>query len=103
MNRNEIERGIAAYKHEQTVLLRLMRRYKSFTEKDFDRWLRGREFRRSTKLSGRGICGDSFILGMGVNGGNMWALWLDLMQHMIALGMVDATKEGGVIVYRSMQ
>jgi hypothetical protein len=91
-------RGIAAYSHERKALLRLLRKRGSFSERDFDSWLRMREFRRPMKISP--MTGDTFILGVGINGGNMWALWLDLLQQMMVLGEVDARTERGIIVYR---
>ena len=100
MDKQAIEKGIAAYKHEQQVLLRLLRKKNGFTEKDFDRWFKGREYRRRVFLTGHEITGDSFILGMGINGGNMWAEYLELMQMMMAVNLIDATTENGLIHYR---
>lgn len=96
-----IRKGIAGYAHEQEIILRLLRRYGPFTERDFDRWLKGRE-RRRPRFFSRGITGDTFILGIGVNGGNQWATWLELMQYMMALDLIDAKTENGLVVYRSM-
>lgn len=90
--------GIAAYSHEREVLLRLLKKRGSFSERDFDSWLRMREIRRPMKI--RPITGDTFILGMGLNGGNEWAKWLDLLQQMIVLGEVDAKTEKGLVIYR---
>ena len=101
MNHEEIKKGIASYAHEQAVIIRLLRRKGSFTEREFDKWLCGREYRRP-RLYPRGISGDSFILGMGVNGGNQWATWLDLMQHMMAIGLIDAKTEDGLVVYKPL-
>lgn len=94
-----IRKGIAAYAKEQAILLRLLRRFGPFTEKDFDRWLRGREFRKRCRFYPQGITGDSFILGMGANGGNLWARWLELLQMMMAIDLVDAKTENGLVVY----
>lgn len=93
-----VRKGIAAYSHEQRTILRLLRRYKSFTERDFDRWFRGREWRRPL-LRGGGIMGDSFLLGIGVNGFNDWARYLELMQYMMVLGLIDAKTVNGKVVY----
>lgn len=98
--RDEIERGIAAYSHDREVLLRLLRKRGQFTEREFDQWFRGREWRRSFKLSPRKISGDSFILGADINGGNLWAERLDLLRFMVVLGQVDAVTERGMIVYK---
>lgn len=94
---DEIRKGIAAYAHEQRVLLRLLRKRSSFTENEFDRWFRSREWKRP--LRPRGITGDAFILGMGVNGGNEWAKYLDLIQHMMRLGLIAAKTINGVVTY----
>ena len=91
----EIKAGISAYKYEQTVLLRLLRRYKRITSYEFDKLFRSR---RSRILPRYGIAGDSFLLGFG-GGGNDWSWWLDLMHHMMFLGMIDAVIEDDVIVY----
>jgi hypothetical protein len=50
-------------------------------------------------MRARGITGDTFILGMGMNGGNLWAEMLELLQIMVALGMVDTKTENGAVVY----
>jgi hypothetical protein len=102
LNRNErIRKGIAAYSHEQAILLRLLRKRGSFTEREFDKWFGRREYRRP-KLRFLGVTGDTILLGLGQNGFNEWARWLDLMQHMMVLGLIDATTENGVVVYRPM-
>lgn len=98
MDEERIKRGISAYQHEQQVFLRLLSRRGSFTEQEFDSWFRGREWRRPVFKS-RGITGDTFILGMGVNGGNHWAIMLELLQMMVALGLVDARTKNGAVEY----
>lgn len=90
-------KGIAAYSKEQQVILRLLRRHGSFTERDFDSWFRGKEYRRPLRV--RGITGDSYLLGIGANGLNDWAWYLELMQIMMVLGLVDAKTVNGVVVY----
>ena len=96
--REELRRGIAAYSKEQAIILRLLRRFGPFTERDFDRWLKFREYRRP-RFYPRAITGDSLLLGIGQNGGSQWAFWLDLMQRMMVLDLVDAKTENGVVVY----
>ena len=91
---DDIKKGIATYKHEQEVILRLLRFRKGFTDADFDRWYQGREFHRRVPLRGGGITGDSFILGMGINGGTLWAEMLDLIHMMMRIGLVDCQKVG---------
>lgn len=98
MDNENIKRGIAAYQHEQQMFLRLLRKRGSFTEHEFDSWFRGREWRRP-RFRARGITGDTFILGMGMNGGNRWAEMLELLQMMMAIGMVDTRTENGAVVY----
>lgn len=95
----EVRKGIAAYSREQTILLRLLRKRRSFTERDFDKWLHMREYRRP-RFYPRCLTGDTFILGLGRNGGTQWAVWLELMQKMMLLGLIDAKKENGLVVYR---
>ena len=43
--------------------------------------------------------GDSFLLGIGVNGFNDWARYLELMQYMMVLGLIDAKTVNGKVVY----
>ena len=97
--KDRVRKGIAGYAREQAVLLRLLRRFGPFTERDFDRWLRFREYRRP-RFYPRAVSGDTFILGLGVNGGNQWATWLELLQHMMYLDLVDAKTENGLVVYK---
>ncbi len=105
----QIKKGIAAYAREQEVLLRLMRKCGgSFTERQFDTWFKGREYGtrlvhgqlryRIMRLSRVGISGDAFLLG-GMDSSD-WALMLDLLQHMVAAGLVDAKRDvSGMICY----
>ena len=91
----EILRGIAVYKKQQQILLRLMRlKGGSFTEHDFDRW-----YKRRNRIIGGGITGDSFLIGIGANGFNEWAEMLDILQYMIRADLVDAKTIDGVIIY----
>ena len=92
-------KGIAAYAHEQQVLLRLLRKRGQFTADEFDTWFYERQWRGP--LRGAGICGDSFILG-GMSGMSSRDWWLDLLQHMMGLDLIDAKTENGVVVYRAM-
>ena len=72
--RERMLKGIACYRTEQAILLRLLRR-RPFTQHDFDRWFRGREYRGRARFRGNGLNGDSFILGIGINGSNEWAMF----------------------------
>jgi len=94
-----VKRGIAAYAHEQAVLIRLLKQRGSFTEIEFDRWFRGREWRRP-RFRAHAITGDTFILGIGQNGGNMWAEWLEILQYMAILGVVETSTVDGLVNYR---
>ncbi len=97
-NLDRLRKGIAAYSREQTLFIRLLRKRGSFTEKEFDNWFIGRELKRP-RLYGKKILGNSFILGAGMNGGNLWAQRLELLQIMIRLGLVEAKTENGLVVY----
>ena len=101
MDKSVIAKGIACYKPEQDKFLRLLRMKKRLTADEFDRLFSNREFRhRGRKLLIPNNWGDGlFTLGMGQNGGNGWAFWLDLVQHMMLLNMVDAKTEKGMVVY----
>ena len=100
MTKDEIRKGIAAYDRQQKVLMRLIRITGGLTESKFDELFKGREFRKRVPLSPCGITGDSFILGCGVNGGNMWAENLELLQMMMAIDLIDTHRnEKNEIVY----
>jgi hypothetical protein len=100
MTKDEIRKGIAGYKKQQYILLRLIRKSGGLTETKFDELFRGREFRKRPRLSSCGISVDSFILGMGVNGWNLWAKNLELLQMMMAIDLVDTHRnENNEIVY----
>ena len=86
-DKNKIRKGIAAYHHEQKVLLRLIKMSKGLTTSKFDKIFYGRDFKR--RLFGAGVTGDSYVLGMGQNGGTQWSFYLDLLQHMVMIGLVD--------------
>lgn len=100
MDKEAIRNGIKAYSYEQKLLLRLLRKRGQFSGKEFDNWFQGREFRKRTRLTGQGITGDTLLLGIGANGFNMWATYLDLLQHMIVIDLVDAKTENGIVIYR---
>lgn len=100
--RAKLVAGIAAYDHEQRVFVRLLRKRGVFTEREFDAWFRGREWRRPMRRFSA-VTGDTFILGMGRNGGNLWAEMLELLQTMMWLGIIDAKKKSGVGVVYSLQ
>jgi len=98
-SRKELIAGIAAYKHEQQVFVRLLRKRGSFTSDEFDKWFRDREWRRPS-FRPKGITEDCFILGIGANGFSVWAEMLDLLQTMVRIGIVDTKSgNGGVVVY----
>ena len=120
MNREQVSRitnGIRAYSHEQQVLLRLIRKHGRLSQNHFDdifssqSGLWNKQYKttdpvtgktvmkpRMRKLSGNGICGDSFMLG-GLTCEKDWAWWLDLLQHMMAINLVDTHNKDGVIYY----
>lgn len=95
---NETKDGIQAYSKEQKLLLRLIKFTKGLTESKFDELFIDREFKR--RLRFHPMTGDSFILGMGQNGDNEWAFHLDLLQHMMAINLIDTKRnEHNEIVY----
>lgn len=97
MDKERVITGIAAYQHEQAVLIRLLSKRGRFTESEFDTWFRGREWRRPLRFVP--VTGGTFILGLGSNGGNKWAEMLELLQIMVELEIVDAEVENGLVVY----
>lgn len=110
----KLRNGLSAYKHEQAVLLRLIKKHGKLSEHEFDRIFYANDsFSRTirqpdgtlkrvpkrTKLSNRaGIRGDSFLLGgMSMPCSRDW--YLDLLQHMMALDEIDTHREDGVLFY----
>jgi len=101
LERRKYKRGIAAYEWERRLLLRIVRRRGSFTEIEFDKWLLGRESKRPLHL--RPITGDTYILGVGRNGGTAWAFMLDLMHLMIAhKDGIGCRRKGRLIEYYAL-
>ena len=101
-----LKKGIAAYGHERKVLLRLLRKRGSFTEKEFDLWFRkGREKHQGKRIRRYGsrfqfYNGNTFILGAGRNGGSYWARMLNLLQIMIDIGEVNVSiNDDGLVIY----
>lgn len=90
MDKETIKKGISGYQREQQALLRLVRKPGGLAASKFDDLFRGREYRKRVKI--RPTPGDSFILGMGVNGGTEWAFYLDLLQHMMAIDLIDTIR-----------
>lgn len=100
MNKEEIKKGIAGYGYEQKRLLRLIRKTGGLSASKFDELFRENEYKQIRRLCHRGITGDTFLLGIGVNGFNLWAETLDLMQHMMAIDLIDTKRnEDNEIVY----
>ena len=97
MDIETLQAGIAPYAKEQAVILRLLQKNGQFTEQEFDSWFRGREWRRPIKC--RFVTEDGFVLGMGANGGTEWAWWLDLVQHMVLLGIISTKTKDEMVVY----
>jgi hypothetical protein len=107
-----IKNGISAYSHEQTVILRLIRKHGELSEEQFDnifyaiprlhrnKIVDGKTIRipRLQRLSRNQICGDSFLLG-GMSGINDRDWWLDLLQHMCTIGDVKTSTNDGSIQY----
>lgn len=97
----EIKSGIADYHREQEILLKLIRLTKGLTQTRFDELFRVRELggAKQAMLSHHGISGDSFFGGM-MGESNPWSWYLDLLQHMMAVGLVDTKRnEEDEIVY----
>jgi hypothetical protein len=107
-----IKNGISAYSHEQTVMLRLIRKHGELSEEHFDNifYAQPRFSRKITvngesvtipirrKLTGMGISGNSFLLGS-LHGINDRDWWLDLLQHMCTIGDVKTSTNDGSIQY----
>ena len=115
-NHDRIINGIKAYSHEQKVLLRLIRKHGKLSETHFDeifdnypRWSRKVLDKKTgdmknvpirARLFNNGISGDSFMLGgLICEKDRNW--WLDLLQHMMAIDLVNTSKKDGLIYYET--
>ena len=87
--------GLESYSHEIAVLLRLIRKKGVLTEEKFD------ELYQSPYRSGRGyaVSGDTLILGMCAQGISEWSFHLDLLQRLVAQGLVNTSTVDGMVVY----
>ncbi|KKL69877.1 hypothetical protein LCGC14_2110500 [marine sediment metagenome] len=97
----ETKKGIAAYHREQKVLLRLIRLTKGLTQTRFDELFHARGLGGSKSMMFQsGVSGDSFMLG-GMDGElSPWSWNLDLLQHMMSVGLVNTKRnEKDEIVY----
>ena len=95
MTKQEMITGIESYQHQQKVLLRLIRKHNGLTTSKFDDI-----FKNRYKISPISLSPDSFILGMGLNGFDEWAWYLDLMQRMVFIGLVSEDFDDGLLTYR---
>ncbi len=104
----KIERGIEAYARQQQILLRVIRRKRELSERDFDRifsWLK--PYRKPDGMRGNmrrrpAFCyvplrGHTIILG-GMSGSDR-NKWLHLAQLMIVLRKIEAEERDGLVYY----
>lgn len=94
LNPEELKKNIDAYKYEQEVLKRLIRKRGELSEKKFDLLFLNRSVRRP-KVRFCGMTEHSVILG------NLslddWSKWLHLLQIMVAMRSIDVgTDKDGV-------
>ena len=96
--------NIIAYTEEINETLEWMRTPR--TEHEFDDWIRNEMYRKMSEPSRfKPVCGDSYILGSipsGV-GVDSWGGRLDLVQHLMGYGFIDAVSNDGVITYRTIK
>jgi len=104
----KVKVGIAAYAHEQLVVLRILRKHGELTERDFDRifsdfkstvgsdGMTRRSFRKP-KMRFCPTTGDSFLLGGFPQ--RTRDQWLHLTQLMCLCGLVKIKTENGLVVY----
>ena len=110
MTPDEIKEGIAAYKYEQSVIVRVLRRFGPITAEEFDKIFSDFKDKigpdgtitrtmRPIKIRPCAYSPKAFLLGSLQQPGN-WAKWLQLTQLMSGIGMVDIQKIDGSITYR---
>lgn len=99
-DRKRVIGGIADYAHEQKVLLRLLRKKGgAFTEQQFDSWFRysARKYRRYPRFCA--FRSNTLMLGFGARPRSSWTFMLDLLQHMILLGLVGVKRDRSVVYH----
>lgn len=90
--RDQLVNGIRAYGYQQRVLLRLLRRHGPLHQDGFDRLFHRKRFPPVF------FTGETFVLGFCQNPSD-WAKWLQLLQIMVAIGLVNQRGETGEIEY----
>ena len=90
---------IEAYKHEQLVFERLLRKRGSFTDIEFDSWFINREYKRPSKVTL--MDKNTIIIGLCGAGVSTWSKMLELLQIMMRLEIICCTRNvnGGFIYY----
>lgn len=112
-DKERIRKGIAAYSHEQEVILEVIRENGGkLTQQEFDAEFQsfietetidkdGRRkvtSRRNPRQFSTLLSEDAFILGGFMQGS--WGKWLELLQCMRELGIVESTGKSPNVVYQ---
>ena len=96
----------------EEVLLRLLRRYGSFTDKDFDRWMSGERtylddkgflvcVPKLRKGRIRGLSDDSLIIPPVFGKSMEWNTWIPVLYELVRDGKVQVSTKDGLQVYSS--
>ncbi len=112
MTRDDILRGVAPYRHEREVLLRVLRKHGELSADKFD--VIFGDFRPVTRPDGvtemrcrrpriRFIVADRRAFILGSTFGGEWAQWLDLLQMLVRLGEVNTFRRGKTLYYRRLE
>ena len=102
MEQRELEKikmGIADYKHEQNVILRILRRHGELTGKEFDHIFSCKNMKK--KMYFWATSGNAFIMGSFYQG--QWSKWLHLTQLMCEIGFIKIFKKNGLVIYKATQ
>lgn len=112
ISKKEILKGIHGYSHEQTILLRLIRKSPNgLSDEKFDKLFFGFKetmdskgnvikTRRPPKLRFYGFLRESFMLG-NLSPSCEWEKWLHLLQLMCKAGLVKRYQEDGHVIYKT--
>ena len=87
--------GLETYRHDISVLLRLIRKLGVLTEDKFDDL-----YQSPRRGKAYAVGGDTLILGICSQGMSDWSIHLDLLLRLVEYGAVNtSTNSDGLVVY----
>jgi len=104
-DKEQIKKGIEAYKHRQNIILRIVRKHKELHQDEFDNIFsdyrttveNGAFYHKSRRLYLEALTRDTYILGGLLQG--EYSKWLHLTQLMIMIGLIKTKMKNKKVVY----